>query len=358
MWLRGPCRWVYTMETPSNDMTSLIHPSVMNLWNQLLRFAALRCKATSRMDSLLQDASGLSDAQRDESHLAYWVADSVVEPDNDLEELVLARDRFKRRYLNSASRVRRWESLVERGRALNSEHTLDHFSAVTGHSIEDVLRQSGSGTPASVPEPSRILAPSVQRSLRVTYSSGVMNRFGGAVFFDAQARRIQRMGSRAVVSVLSVYLVLIMVGSWQPALDPAMVANRIPQYSWLELGSTQRGRYIPPEMFVTRHYALAVRKLRKVNTSILGYLPGFRTELLNEGIREMEYAIVFQGAGGYIYPEAMILLADAYLKAGFPEKAIPLINKVIARNERHATEARNLRSKLRRKGLYPQFDRP
>ena len=154
-----------------------------------------------------------------------------------------------------------------------------------------------------------------------------------------------------VATAVSAYLVLIMAGSWSPRLDPAEFTQGLQEYSWLELGATPRGRYIPREFYVTRRYKVALNKLQKVNTSILGYVPGFKQDLLNEGILELEDAIAFQRMGGYVYPQAILFLADAYIRAGQVEKALPLIDEVIARNQRRSYEARVMREKLRRQGL-------
>jgi len=373
-------------------MISFKHPSLMNPWNRLRLIVAawMPLGPSARFNNVLREAASLAEADQDEANLPFWVADAVIEPENDLQELKVARSRFMRRYLNSPDRLAKWEAMVGRAKVLTSEsdHVLEHFLSVSGHSLEDIV-QNGDGSPARNTHPGRSISGTNASDLlgygirvagledagaALAYTeiksgaySGVRRRgstfsctsrvLRDAAFGDVRVKKMRRAGSRAAVSAVSVYLILIMMGSWEPAVDAVGITSRVPEYSWLELGSTPRGRITPTDYYVTQRYKEAVRKLRKVNTSVLGYLPGYRKDLLNDGITEMQRAIAFQRTSGYVYPEALLLLADAYLKAGQPEKAIPLVNQVIERNEHQATEARHLRSKLRRQGLYPSLGR-
>jgi FimV-like protein len=55
--------------------------------------------------------------------------------------------------------------------------------------------------------------------------------------------------------------------------------------------------------------------------------------------------------GGYVYSEALMMLAKAYLDAGQEEKAVPLIEEVIEMGRRKAVEARILKFRLQEKGF-------
>ena len=282
-------------------------------------------------------ANSLADPTQDESSISFWAADAVMEPENDLPELILARTRFMTRVQSCMNRQSKWTLLVSRAKSLNTDQVFDHFSAVTGHSVKDIS--------ACAAHQVEVRRPSV-------VSESAFASLGLAAFKTVTRSNLQKAGSRAVATAVSAYLVLIMVGPWTPRVDPAKIIHGLPEYSWLELGATPRGRYIPREYYMTRRFKVALSKLQKANTSILGYIPGFKQDLLNEGILELEDAIAFQRMGGYVYPQAIILLADAYLRAGQVEKAVPLIEHVIMLDERKASEARAMRAKLRRQGLY------
>lgn len=272
----------------------------------------------------------------DEVSFPYWVSEAVLEPENDLPELEVARNRFMRRIRANREKMSRWNQSIIRAQSLNSEHVFDHFASVTGHSITDLEACKTLRVPAAKPS---VVSKNAYKSL------------GLSAFTTMTSTRLNRMGSKVIASAVSAYLVLIVVGSWTPRIDPLEYTKGLPEYSWLELGAKPRGYYIPREFYVTRRYKVALNKLLKANTTVLGYLPGFRQDLLNEGILEMEDAVDFQRMGGYVYPQALLFLADAYIRAGQVEKAVPLIDEIILRNERRALEARLLRRKLQKQGL-------
>ena len=283
-----------------------------------------------------QQMGSLMSPSHDEASFPYWVAEAVIEPENDLPELVVARNRFMRRIRSSREKLIEWKQSIIRAQSLNSEHVFDHFAAITGHSIADLEACKTVRLPSAKPS---------------VVSEKAYKALGLSAFTTMTSTRLNRMGSKVIASAVSAYLVLIMVGSWTPSIDPMEYTKGLPEYSWLELGANPRGYYIPREFYVTRRYKVALNKLLKANTTVFGYLPGFKQDLLNEGILEMEDAVDFQRMGGYVYPQALLFLADAYIRAGQVEKAVPLIEEIIQRNERRALEARLLRKKLQKQGF-------
>lgn len=323
----------------------------------LLRFPSYR------MHCLLQKVGHFSDPDYDAEFLPFWAAQSVIEPANFLgdsqsytaidetiaspagvhrDALTVAQNRFMRRVESSAERQQEWDFATERARELNSDHVLDHFSSITGHSTSDILALAGNTS-------------AVVRKDRTTARTRFEERPSARpsrVSPTRQKANIGKLGSRVVSSAVAVYMMLIMIGSWEPPLKVDPGYTGLPEYSWLELGSTPRGRAIPPDMYISRRYQAAVKILRRSNTSIWGYLPGFKQDLLNQGIIELEGAIQFQRNSVYMYPQALMLLANAYIRAGQPAKAVSLVDEVIERRGRRFHEAQELRLKLRRMGLY------
>ena len=86
----------------------------------------------------LEEMGALTDPGRDAANLPFWVADAVMEPENDLPELVVARNRFMRRVRTSSDRLSDWNQSMHRARSLNSDHVLDHFTALTGYSLSEI----------------------------------------------------------------------------------------------------------------------------------------------------------------------------------------------------------------------------
>lgn len=248
-----------------------------------------------------EQMGSLMSPSHDEASLPYWVAEAVLEPENDLPELVVARNRFMRRIRSSQEKLITWNQSIVRAETLNSEHVFDHFAAITGHTITDLETCKAIRLPSATPS---VVSEKAYKSL------------GLSAFTTMRSARLNRMGSKVITSAVSAYIVLIMVGSWTPRIDPIVYTKGLPEYSWLELGATPRGKFITREFYVTRRYKVALNKLLKANTTVFGYLPGFRQDLLNEGILEMEDAVDFQRMGGYVYPQALLFLADAYIRAG------------------------------------------
>jgi len=291
------------------------------------------------MRHMLKEAGNLSDPAEDENFAHYWAAEAIIEPGNDLKELSVARSRFMRRLGACEERQKSWEKALDRARDLNSDQVLDHFAATTGYSVEEVIELScpnNTGNRSRFDRPSITIPLRSESSLRVTSFSPT----------------IGKIGPKVITSAVSVYLMLIMVGSWEPSMTSDHATKGLPEYSWLELGSRPRGRAIPPDMYISRRYKAAVRTLQRANTSVWGYLPGVKQDLLNEGIIELESAIQFQRNSSYIYPQALMLLADAYIRAGQPAKAVGLVDEIIERRGRRYQEACELRIKLRSMGLY------
>ena len=318
------------------------------------------------MRSFLKTAASISSSDNDPEMISFWAADNVLEPENDLPELVSPRNRFMRRVLSDTIKRRMWERFVSRARALNSAHVLDHFSEVTGHTVQDVATCMGRNVPKDLQEDSlEVFLPVEDRRQEgvVARRSGSvvsteakkalgLSSFGSTPRRKKTRRRVQKMGMQALTSAFGVYLMLVMAGSWEPVGKFETGIRQLPDYSWIELGSHPRGRFIEPNLYLTGRYKVAVRKLQRANTSIFGYLPGFKRDLLNEGILELESVIAYQKSGGYIYAQALMLLADAYVRAGQPIKAIPVIEEVIRGESKQAPEARAMLIKLRKKGLY------
>ena len=348
--------------------------SLMRIWNIccLRILARIGFAPSSRMQSFLKTAAAASSSEHDREMISFWAVDSIYEPENDLSELASPRNRFLRRILSENMKRSMWEGFVSRAPTLNSPHVLDHFTAVTGHSIDDVatcMEGGMPGDPASreAKQSVQIEKPSIQQFPQAAAIAS--QRPGSVVSIEAQhalglasfrsekrisspRRHVRHVGMQALASAFGVYLMLIMAGSWKPVVDVSTMPKHLPDYSWIELGSHPRGRFIEPNLEVSERYRTAVTKLQRANTSVFGYLPGMNRDLLNEGIMEMESAIAFHQAMGYLYPQALMLLADAYVRAGQPHKAVPLLDQIIEVNAKKAPEARQLRSRLHKKGLY------
>ena len=352
---------------------TVMNPSISSLENHSKRgwIHALLVRFPSyRMHCLLKEAGKLSDPQHDAQFLRHWAATSLFEPNFefgnghereqtgvygakmglDTHVLTVAERRFMRRVQASEERRQEWERVTDQARALNSDQVFDHFAAVTGHSVEDVLELNGHGINQQVGVP-RLETGPARWNVREEKSSGDLRRRSRSSEPHRSAT-IGKLGSRVVLSAMAVYVMLIMVGSREQSVTFDVHSKGLPEYSWLDLGATPRGRAIPPDMYISRRYRAAVKTLRRANTSVWGYIPGIKQDLLNEGILELESAIQFQRNSFYMYPQALMLLANAYIRAGQPAKAVGLVDEVIERRGRRYHEATELRIKLRRMGLY------
>ena len=326
---------------------------LMHIWNTCyLRLRALiGSRSSGRMRSCLEAAAAVASSDHDREMISFWAVDSVFEPANDLSELTSPRNRFLRRVRSDSEKRSTWEGLVSRARTLDSDQVLDHFTSVTGHSIDEVAACVESVAPTISIGSGSVVSIEAQQALGLSSfrPENQIPKPGRAAKPRGAAKQI---GLQALASAFGVYLMLVMAGSWKPVVDVSTMPKHLPDYSWIELGSQPRGRFIAPNLEVSERYRTAVSKLQRANTSVFGYLPGMNRDLLNEGILEMESAIAFHQAMGYLYPQALMLLADAYLRAGQPHKAVPLIDQIIEVNANKAPDARRLSARLQRKGLY------
>lgn len=292
----------------------------------------------SGIESLLKHSRSLVDAEQDDTNLPYWALESLNDNADRLPELQGARTRFMRRVFSSRKRHQEWEKVMAAAQMLDTTNMLNHFTAVTGHSLQDI--------PA---RPHRVFSRTARFHSRLKRGAVMLQHVD-----MSPKNRVARSGSRAVFSTLALYVAFILVGTYSIRLDPSALVIQLPEYSWVDIGGTPRGREIYRDTYVSRRYQAALKQMRAANTSIIGYLPGLGADLLNDAISELERAIAFQKEGGYVHPQALLILADAYIRAGQPGKSVGPLNEIIERDGRMSAEARQMKARLQQKGLIGQ----
>lgn len=292
---------------------------------------------TETIKPVVRAGRHIMDADADEQNMPFWAVQEVEGQSLRLPGLETARTRFMRRVFGNYALRRRWESMLSSVKKVESENVFAHFEQTTGHSVFDLPVNS-----------QRVFRRSTKRT---TWRPQVSGAVDGALKGSFLTPYRPRLNGRVLAGTFAVYLLLLVVGAQESRLDTMKVIHGVPEYSWVDLGRTPRGGMINRDTLVSWKYVDALRRLRLARTSVWGFFPGIEDDLLQDGIMAMETAVAFQWEGGYVYSEALLMLAKAYLDAGQEEKAVPLIEEVIEIGRRKAVEVQILKFRLQKKGF-------
>ena len=292
------------------------------------------------LDAIVHVARQFGDASLDGYNMPFWVVQESLCAHPPLPAFQAVRSRFMNRISTDASRLQDWKDLNEAANEAGATDVVSHFEKTTGHRLADL--------------PERMIDLPVELAdLKPVENSSVRQRnLDRRLPLDRRPERkvrtqVVQSRHRILAGTFALYLLFMASTSIGPQVDPLDIIQSTPEYSWVELGKTSRGGAHNPGAIASQHYYRALGRLRQARSSVWGFVPGVRKDLLHDGMIAMESAISFQSGHGMIHSEALLLLAHIYMDTGQEQKALALLEEAANGNTHRSLEARLLAVQIR-----------